>query len=64
MVFGEVIAVHIDDDVITPDGFVDVVKMKPLARLGYKDYSVVDAIFQMEKALPEEALTPKRRGVG
>ena len=64
MVFGEVIAVHIDDDVITPDGLVDVVKMRPLARLGYKDYSVVDAVFQMEKALPEEALTPKRRSVG
>jgi flavin reductase (DIM6/NTAB) family NADH-FMN oxidoreductase RutF len=64
MVFGEVIAVHIDDAVITPEGLVDVVKMRPLARLGYKDYSTVDAVFQMEKALPEEALTPKRRAVG
>jgi flavin reductase (DIM6/NTAB) family NADH-FMN oxidoreductase RutF len=59
VVFGKVVAVHIDDDVIT-DGVVDVLKMRPISRLGYKDYTSVDSIFQMEKALPEEALTPRR----
>jgi flavin reductase (DIM6/NTAB) family NADH-FMN oxidoreductase RutF len=59
-VFGEVIAVHIDDDVITPDGLVDVLKIRPISRLGYKDYSTIDSIFQMEKATPEEALTPRQ----
>jgi flavin reductase (DIM6/NTAB) family NADH-FMN oxidoreductase RutF len=64
VVFGEVVAVHIDDEVISPEGLVDVLKMRPIARLGYKDYSTVDSVFQMEKAVPEEALTPKRRAAG
>jgi flavin reductase (DIM6/NTAB) family NADH-FMN oxidoreductase RutF len=55
-----VLAVHIDDDVITPDGLVDVLKMRPIARLGYKDYCSIESIFQMEKATPEEVLTPRQ----
>jgi flavin reductase (DIM6/NTAB) family NADH-FMN oxidoreductase RutF len=47
VVFGRVVAVHIDDDVIGPDGLVDVLKIKPLARMGYYDYTVVDNVFQM-----------------
>ena len=54
LVFGEVVAVHIDDSILTPDGLVDVLKARPIARLGYKDYVSVDAIFQMEKRMPEE----------
>lgn len=53
-VIGEVVAVHIDDSVITPDGLVDVLKMRPIARLGYKDYTTVDSVFQMEKVMPEQ----------
>ena len=49
LVIGEVVAVHIDDDALTPDGRVDLVKIRPIARLGYKDYAVVDAMFEMEK---------------
>ena len=59
-VFGEVVAVHIDDDVISPEGLVDVLKMRPIARLGYKDYCSIESVFQMEKATPEEALTPRQ----
>lgn len=47
VVFGRVVAVHIDDNVITPDGLVDVLKIKPLARMGYYDYTYVDNMFQM-----------------
>lgn len=53
MVIGQVVAVHIDDSVLT-DGRVDILKIRPIARLGYKDYCAVDAIFQMEKRMPEE----------
>lgn len=59
VVFGEVVAVHIEDDVLTPEGLIDVLKIRPIARLGYKDYSAIDSIFQMEKHTPEEALTPR-----
>ena len=46
IVLGEVVGVHIDESVIT-DGFVDIGKIRPLARLGYMDYTVVDNVFTM-----------------
>ena len=54
LVIGHVIAVHIDDEALTSDGLVDVVKMRPIARLGYKDYISVESVFQMEKSTPED----------
>jgi len=48
IVVGEVVGVHVDDAVIV-DGHIDVVKMKPIARLGYMDYSVVDEIFSIQR---------------
>ena len=56
LVIGRVVAVHIDDAALTGDGRIDVVKLRPIARLGYKDYVSVDSIFQMEKRTPEEAV--------
>ncbi len=63
VVLGRVVAVHIDDSALTPEGLIDVLKIRPLSRLGYKDYTTIESIFQMEKATPEEALTPKRVAV-
>lgn len=54
LVIGRVLAVHIADGALTDDGRVDVLKLRPIARLGYKDYVSVDAIFQMEKRSPED----------
>ena len=54
LVIGRVVAVHITDGALTDDGRVDVLKLRPIARLGYKDYVSVDAIFQMEKRSPED----------
>jgi flavin reductase (DIM6/NTAB) family NADH-FMN oxidoreductase RutF len=47
VVFGRVVAVHIADEVFTPEGLVDVLKIRPLARMGYFDYTTVDSKFQM-----------------
>src|ERR1043165_1566703 len=47
VVVGRVVGVHIRDDVLTSDGKVDVLKIKPLARLGYFDYTTVDSLFTM-----------------
>jgi flavin reductase (DIM6/NTAB) family NADH-FMN oxidoreductase RutF len=49
VVIGRVVAVHIDDAALTADGRVDVLKIRPIARLGYKDYTSVESVFQMEK---------------
>ena len=48
IIIGEVLGISIDDDYIK-DGRVDVKKLKPLARLGYMDYSVIDNIFEMNR---------------
>lgn len=45
-VFGQVVGVHIDESILT-DGWVDMEKFRPIARLGYMDYCVVDNHFTM-----------------
>jgi len=47
VVVGRVIGVHIRDEVLTPDGRVDILKIRPLARLGYHDYTSVESLFTM-----------------
>ncbi len=46
IVLGRVIGIHIKDEVLT-DGMVDMSKIKPIARLGYMDYTRVDTVFTM-----------------
>lgn len=46
IVIGEVIGIHIRDDVLT-NGMVDITKVRPIARLGYLDYAVVNESFSM-----------------
>ena len=47
VVFGRVVAIHIDDEVIDGQGMLDILKMQPLARMGYYDYTFVDNKFEM-----------------
>jgi flavin reductase (DIM6/NTAB) family NADH-FMN oxidoreductase RutF len=47
VVIGRVILVHIKDEVIGPDGRIDIVRIRPLARLGYYDYTTIDSVFEM-----------------
>lgn len=46
VVFGQVIGVHIDDGFIR-DGLLDTAAMKPIARNGYHNYSVIESEFRM-----------------
>ncbi len=49
MVIGEVVNVHIDDAVIV-DRMIDMARIRPIARIGYRgDYTVVDNIFEMKR---------------
>ncbi len=48
VVLGAVVGIHIDDDAIA-DGRVDTAGMRPIARLGYMDYSVVDEVFSLDR---------------
>jgi flavin reductase (DIM6/NTAB) family NADH-FMN oxidoreductase RutF len=47
IIIGRVVLVHIKDDVIGPDGRLDILKIRPLARLGYYDYTSVESIFEL-----------------
>lgn len=46
VVFGEVVGVHMRDDCVM-DGKFDITQYKPLARLGYRDYAVIDDAFSL-----------------
>ena len=48
ILIGKVIGIHINDEYIK-EGKVDVKKIKPLARLGYFDYSVIDDFFSIKR---------------
>lgn len=45
---GEVVGVHIDDRLIV-DGRVDITRARPIARLGYRDYAVIDQVFELTR---------------
>jgi len=47
IVIGRVIGIHIKEDVIGLDGRIDILKVRPIARLGYHDYTSVESVFQM-----------------
>ena len=48
VVFGEVIGIDIADEVIV-DGRVDVLRLDPIARLGYDQYTRVVEVFAMQR---------------
>jgi flavin reductase (DIM6/NTAB) family NADH-FMN oxidoreductase RutF len=50
VIIGTVVGIHIDDDLIV-NGKVDVTRIKPIARLGYTDYAVVENIFSMQRPI-------------
>ncbi len=63
VVIGRVLLVHIKDEVIGPDGRIDIASIKPLARLGYYDYSTVDSVFEMVIPGSNEGLLAGLEGI-
>jgi flavin reductase (DIM6/NTAB) family NADH-FMN oxidoreductase RutF len=61
VVMGRVVGVHIRDDALTKDGRLDVLKIRPLARMGYLDYTSVTEVFTMEPTGP--GVEQRRRGL-
>lgn len=51
LVLGEVTGIHLRDDCLV-DGRFDVTRFQPLARMGYRDYTVVREIFELTR--PDE----------
>lgn len=48
VLFGTVVAVHIADEFLGADGRLDVERIRPLARMGYHDYTSVEQVFTMK----------------
>jgi len=48
IVFGQVVGVHIDDSVLK-NGRVDVLALKPVARLGYSQYTTTENVWNMRR---------------
>lgn len=62
MVVGRVVGVHIRDDALTADGLIDIARIKPLARLGYLDYTCVETVHTMAPTGPQA--DQRRKGLG
>lgn len=63
LVMGKVIAIHIHDDYLTPEGRVDVLKIRPLARLGYYDYTSVESVFELTPLDEGDMAKQRRKGL-
>lgn len=55
LVIGRVARIHIRDDVIRPDGKLDIARIQPIARMGYFDYAVIRETFEMRIPAATEA---------
>jgi len=49
VVFGEVVGVYVDDRFVTAEGRVDTAAMRPVARMGYDEFAVVESAFRMAR---------------
>lgn len=48
IVFAQVERIHINDEVLTVDGRLDIPKIRPLARMGYHDYTSITETFEVK----------------
>ena len=54
IVVARVVGIHIRDEYINGEGTLDILKARPLARLGYLAYTSVTASFEVTAAVPTE----------
>ena len=59
VLFGEIVGINSDDRLIV-DGRVDITIAKPLARLGYSLYTVVEQVFAMKRPQNAQVTTPDK----
>ncbi len=64
ILIGRVVAVHIKDEFIRPDGRLDIAAIRPLARMGYADYTAVEDTFELTIPTEDRELMRGLRGQG
>ena len=62
IIIGQVIGIHIKDEFIQPDGKLNILKIRPLARLGYYDYTSIESVFEMIIPGPDEKVRSGMEG--
>ena len=62
IVIGQVIGIHIKDEFIRRDGRLDILKIRPIGRLGYYDYTCVESVFEMVIPGPNEEIRAGMEG--
>jgi flavin reductase (DIM6/NTAB) family NADH-FMN oxidoreductase RutF len=62
IVIGQVIGIHIKDEFVRSDGRLDILKMRPIGRLGYYDYTCVESVFEMVIPGPDEKIRAGMEG--
>jgi len=55
VVVGRVVGIHIADEIIGSNGKLDMTKVRPLARMGYLDYTSVTDVFELRPAGTSES---------
>ncbi len=48
MIIGEVVGINIDEAILS-EGLIDIKKLRPISRLGYMNYAVIDEVFEMHR---------------
>ncbi len=51
MILGRVLRYHIREDLLRPNGMVDALRLKPIARLGGDEYMTIGRVFEMKRPL-------------
>ena len=49
MILGRVLRFHLRSDLLRPNGMVDALRLKPLARLGGDEYATLGGVFEMKR---------------
>ncbi|MCJ0764789.1 flavin reductase family protein [Variovorax terrae] len=55
LLVGQVVGIHIDDAALTPAGQIDITRLKPLARMGYRDYTCIERVFELSEFTGRQA---------
>jgi flavin reductase (DIM6/NTAB) family NADH-FMN oxidoreductase RutF len=51
----EVVGIHIEESALTEDGRIDISRIRPLARLGYRDYTDVSHSYELTELTGRDA---------
>ncbi|MEM8790775.1 MAG: flavin reductase family protein [Pseudomonadota bacterium] len=63
VVFAEVARIHVDDRALLPDGRIDILGLRPIARMGYYDYTSVAEVWEMRIPEAPDAVAPAAAGL-